>query len=64
MSRALEIPEYQVHDEVRVDPARTALVIIDTQNDFVRDGGSLRVPDAEGTISAIAPCSDSPVAEA
>jgi nicotinamidase-related amidase len=46
-------PEYAVKDEVRVDPARTAVVVIDMQNDFVRDGGSLRVPDAEGTIPAI-----------
>ena len=53
MSRAIEIPEYEVKDEVRIDPARTALVVIDMQNDFVRDGGSLRVPDAEGTIPAI-----------
>jgi nicotinamidase-related amidase len=53
MSRAIKIPEYEVTDEVRVDPARTALVIIDMQNDFVREGGSLRVPDAEGTIPAI-----------
>jgi nicotinamidase-related amidase len=53
MSGAIEIPEYEVEDEVRVDPARTALVVIDMQNDFVRDGGSLRVPDAEGTIPAI-----------
>ena len=29
MSRAIEIPEYDVTDGVRVDPARTALVIID-----------------------------------
>jgi nicotinamidase-related amidase len=36
-----------------LDPARTALVVIDMQNDFVRDGGSLRVPDAEATIPAI-----------
>jgi nicotinamidase-related amidase len=53
MSRAIEIPEYEVKHDVRVDPARTALVVIDMQNDFVRDGGSLRVPDAEATIPAI-----------
>jgi nicotinamidase-related amidase len=53
MSRAIEIPEYEVQDEVRVDPARTALVVIDMQNDFVHEGGSLRVPDAEGTIPVI-----------
>lgn len=47
-----EIPEYAVQDEVYVDPARTALVVIDMQNDFVKQGGSLLVPDAEATIPA------------
>jgi len=49
----LEVPAYDVQAEVRVDPARTALVVVDMQNDFVREGGTLRVPDAEGTIPAI-----------
>ena len=49
----LEVPEYAVHDEVCVDPARTALVVIDMQNDFVKQGGSLLVPDAEATVPAI-----------
>ena len=53
MSRTIEVPEYEVHDEVRIDPARTALVVVDMQNDFVREGGSLRGPDAEATIPAI-----------
>jgi nicotinamidase-related amidase len=53
MSRTIEVPEYELHAEVRVDPTRTALVIVDMQNDFVREGGSLRVPDAEATIPAI-----------
>ena len=45
---------YEVQDEVRVDPARTALIVVDMQNDFVSEGGTLRVPDAEATIPAIA----------
>ncbi len=49
----LDVPEYAVQDEVRVDPAKTALVVIDMQNDFVKQGGSLLVPDAEATIPAI-----------
>jgi len=53
MSRTIEVPEYALHEEVRVDPAQTALVVVDMQNDFVREGGSLRVPDAEATIPAI-----------
>ena len=50
---SFEVPPYAVQDAVRVDPARTALVVIDMQNDFVEQGGSLVVPDAEATIPAI-----------
>jgi nicotinamidase-related amidase len=53
MKRSIEIPGYEVHSEVRVDPSRSALVVIDMQNDFVRQGGSMLVPDAEATIPAI-----------
>src|SRR4030088_681332 len=52
MNRLIEVPEYEVQADVRVDPARTALVVVDMQNDFVREGGGLLVPDAEATIPA------------
>ncbi len=48
-----EVPEYALQDEVWVDPARTALVVIDMQNDFVKPGGGLLVPDAEATVPEI-----------
>jgi nicotinamidase-related amidase len=32
------------------DPARAALVVVDMQNDFVRQGAPLEVPDARDTI--------------
>ena len=51
--RTVEVPEYAVHEKVRVEPGRTALLIIDMQNDFVRQGGSLVVPDAERTIAPV-----------
>src|SRR5258706_6129738 len=54
MSRTIEVPEYEVHEEVRVDPERTEVIVVDMQNDCVREGGSLRGPDAEATIPAIA----------
>jgi len=41
MSGLIEVPEYDVQAGVRVDPAATALVVVDMQNDFVREGGSL-----------------------
>jgi nicotinamidase-related amidase len=53
LARTVEVPDYEVHGDIRLDPARTALVIVDMQNDFVKEGGSLVVPDAEGTIPAI-----------
>jgi len=49
----IEIPRYAVQDEVWVDPAKTALLVIDMQNDFVKRGGNLPVPDAEATVPAI-----------
>ena len=48
--RSVEVPEYEVHEEVRVDPVRTALIVVDMQNDFVKEGGTLVVPNAEATI--------------
>jgi nicotinamidase-related amidase len=49
----LTVPEYALHDVICVDPATTALVVIDMQNDFVKAGGSLVVPDAESTVPAV-----------
>ena len=51
---SIELPPYEDHAEVRVDPVRTALIVVDMQNDFVSEGGSLRVPDAAATVPAIA----------
>jgi nicotinamidase-related amidase len=53
MARTVDVPEYEIHHEVPLDPAKTALVVVDMQNDFVKEGGSLVVPDAEATIPAI-----------
>ncbi len=39
MPRAVEVPEYEMHDEVQVEPSRTALIIVDMQNDFFKEGG-------------------------
>ena len=36
-----------------IDPSRTALIVVDMQNDFVRVGAPLEVPDARDTIQPI-----------
>ena len=53
MAIAVEVPEYEIQDEVRVDPTRSALIVVDMQNDFVKEGGTLVVPDAQATIPKI-----------
>ncbi len=53
MTRSVEVPEYEVYNEVRLDSEKTALIVVDMQNDFVKEDGSLLVPDAEGTIPTI-----------
>ena len=53
MATAVEVPEYEIQDEVRVDPTRSALIVVDMQNDFVKEGGTLVVPDAQSTIPKI-----------
>jgi hypothetical protein len=55
VAKSVEVPDYEVHGEVRVDPARAALIVVDMQNDFVKEGGSLLVPSAEATIPKINP---------
>src|SRR5438045_6184849 len=53
MASTVEVPEYEVEDDVKVDPERTALIVVDMQNDFVSEGGSLVVADAKATIPRI-----------
>ncbi len=53
MARTVEVPEYKEHGEVILDPEKTALVVIDMQNDFVKEGGTLVGPDTEATVPVI-----------
>jgi nicotinamidase-related amidase len=53
VARTVEVPHYDVDPRVRVDPARSALIVVDMQNDFVKEGGVLRVPGAAATIPQI-----------
>ncbi|MEM3195096.1 MAG: isochorismatase family cysteine hydrolase [Metallosphaera sp.] len=53
MKKELVTPEINISEEVRLDPRRTALLIIDMQNDFVDERGKLYVPQAKSTIPSI-----------
>jgi nicotinamidase-related amidase len=53
IGRTVEVPHYEVQDPASVDPAVSALLVIDMQNDFVSDCGALVVPDAAATVAPI-----------
>jgi nicotinamidase-related amidase len=49
----VEVPEIPVVEKVVLPAPKTALIIVDMQNDFVKPGGRLRVPTAEATVEPI-----------
>jgi nicotinamidase-related amidase len=51
--RTVEIPEIPVEHSIRLPADRTAVIIVDMQNDFVRPEGKLFVPSAPKTIGPI-----------
>lgn len=54
----IEVPDYEVADQIEVDPDSSVLLIVDMQNDFVHPDGSLYNPDAEETVPLISRLSD------
>jgi nicotinamidase-related amidase len=54
MPESPAVPEIPLTERVALDPATTALIVVDMQHDFVSDGGSLQVPDAAATVPIIA----------
>jgi nicotinamidase-related amidase len=54
MARMLEAPTYLIAERVTVDPRRTAVIVVDMQNDFVKPGGKLQVPSAQEAVGPIA----------
>ena len=49
----VEVPEINFQSEIALPADQTALIIVDMQNDFVKEGGRLVVPDAGATIPTI-----------
>ncbi len=54
MGRMLEAPTYTVAERVVLDPRRTAVVVVDMQNDFVKPEGKLYVASAQQAVGPIA----------
>lgn len=51
--KTVQVPDLPYKDHVNLVSAKTALVIVDMQNDFVKQGGSLVVEAAKDTIASI-----------
>lgn len=49
----VKIPEMEIKEDVVLDPSKTAVVVVDMQNDFVKPNGKLYVPTAQATVPAI-----------
>lgn len=49
----VEVPEIEYKDEIRLPAQKTAIIVVDMQNDFVKPDGSLVVPAASETIPHI-----------
>jgi nicotinamidase-related amidase len=49
----VEVPPYTIEPRVEVRPDRTALIVVDMQNDFVDPRGSLCVGAARATVPAV-----------
>ncbi|HHF51223.1 MAG TPA: cysteine hydrolase [Candidatus Aminicenantes bacterium] len=52
-NKKVEVPEITYKDRVTLDSQNTALIIVDMQNDFVKEKGKLVVPAARETIPGI-----------
>jgi len=49
----MEIPEIPWTEAVELPAGRTAILVVDMQNDFVHEKGALRVPTAAATVEPI-----------
>ncbi len=49
----VEVPEIEIHDDLRLPADKSAVIVVDMQNDFVKEGGTLVVPSAVDTIGNI-----------
>ena len=52
-SKTVEVPEIKFKQNIELNAAETALIIVDMQNDFVKENGNLFVPMAPATVNNI-----------
>ncbi len=50
---SVEVPEVRIVDRVELPASKTAVIVVDMQNDFVKPEGKLYVPTAQQTVEPI-----------
>ncbi len=50
----VEVPEYEVEEQIQLDPSDVVFLVVDMQKDFAHPDGALYNPDAEETIGPMA----------
>lgn len=51
--KTVEVPEIALQDRVEIPAGESALIVVDMQNDFVKEGGTLVVETAQETLPNI-----------
>ena len=49
----VEVPEIPWQPSVELPAQSSAVIVVDMQNDFVKEGGALMVPDAAATLDSL-----------
>ncbi len=52
-NKTVEVPEIPYQERMELPAAETAVIVVDMQNDFVKEGGTLVVPTAMETVPNI-----------
>ncbi|HZX11142.1 MAG TPA: isochorismatase family cysteine hydrolase [Acidobacteriota bacterium] len=52
-NKKVEVPDINYEDKITLSSQKTALIIVDMQNDFVKEKGNLKVPAAKETVPKI-----------
>ena len=51
--KTVEVPQYKITEKVRLDAEKTAVMVVDMQNDFAHPDGKLYVPSTKNIIEPI-----------
>ena len=51
--KTVEVPQYEITEKIQLDAEKTAVIVVDMQNDFAHPNGKLYVPSTKNIIEPI-----------